>query len=139
MLMFPKPMREEKKKRRPLRPRRVGRLTVRGGGDLPLGKPVTVRDEALLREMRGWPCLICGKRATTAHHIIPRSYQRLDVPENLVPLCWDHHRLAEDGDPLVERAILEAKRDDLARIQPLAPLAWPYRLKEGDGPERLGR
>ena len=36
-------------------------------------------------------CLICGCPANDGHHFIFRSQVGENVPENIVPLCFDHH------------------------------------------------
>lgn len=42
-------------------------------------------------ERSGGRCLICGRPATEGHHFIFQSQSGDDVPENIVPLCFDHH------------------------------------------------
>lgn len=43
-------------------------------------------------------CLVCGKPPMAEpHHVIPRSLMGPDAPENLVMLCYEHHRAAHDG------------------------------------------
>ncbi len=43
-------------------------------------------------------CLMCGAPPMEEpHHIITRANLGPDTPENLVMLCYDHHRAAHDG------------------------------------------
>lgn len=44
------------------------------------------------------PCVICGMPANDLHHISPRQIggsKCKDYPENLAPLCRNHHNQAE--------------------------------------------
>lgn len=36
-------------------------------------------------------CVMCHAPATDVHHLIARNDGGLDLPENLVPLCHEHH------------------------------------------------
>lgn len=43
-------------------------------------------------------CIMCGNFANDCHHIEPRGFGSSsfkDYPENLAPLCREHHTLAE--------------------------------------------
>ena len=48
-----------------------------------------VKDKKVLKNVKREYCFLCGQTGTdiSAHHIIPRSFRRLDIEENLVPLC----------------------------------------------------
>lgn len=36
-------------------------------------------------------CAVCGKLATQLHHIKYKSQLGTDEPDNLIPLCFEHH------------------------------------------------
>lgn len=42
-------------------------------------------------EKTGHKCLLCGKYATTVHHIVRKEFGGLDLEINLMPLCKDCH------------------------------------------------
>lgn len=68
-------------------------------------KPKRIVDEALLDQVRALPCLACASRdphgarsaigedwvRSHAHHVISRGAGGGDVPENVMPLCVEHH------------------------------------------------
>jgi hypothetical protein len=70
-------------------------------------KPKRIVDEELLETVRQLPCLACasidpdGARAALhddgirshPHHLYSRGAGGNDVPENLMPLCFNHHRM----------------------------------------------
>lgn len=69
-------------------------------------KKVRIVDEKLMDAVRNLPCLGCasidpqGAREAIfeneirshPHHVITRAHGGCDVAENLMPLCWKHHR-----------------------------------------------
>ena len=81
--------------------------------------PARVRRDVHERD-RGC-CRLCGKAGPVEqHHIIYRSQARnLHTPENLIELCFPHHRLAHTR-PVLIRPALQAEVD-----KPwLTGLAW---------------
>lgn len=65
-------------------------------------------------------CLICGRPATEGHHFILQSQVGEDEPQNIVPLCFDHHT----GDYGIHAGVISRmdiyrnaleKRPDIAR------------------------
>jgi len=53
-------------------------------------------DKKLLEESREWPCLCCGKiDGYMAHHIQSVGSRGDDVRENLLSVCFGHHRIVE--------------------------------------------
>lgn len=44
-----------------------------------------LREHVLRRD--NWECWICGQRAVTADHVLPRSHGGEDTPENLRAIC----------------------------------------------------
>jgi 5-methylcytosine-specific restriction endonuclease McrA len=90
-----------------------------------------VLDESALNAARGRQvCYGCGKYTDVApHHLIRRSELRLDIPENLIPLCWACHRAAHDHPAfeasLVARCRSRAELETLARFhRSKRLLAW---------------
>ena len=69
--------------------------TVVGDGEVVIDpKPEKrIRDpEASRRKLLEDPhCRICGRAASDGHHIVLRSKSGDDVPENVLPLCHQHH------------------------------------------------
>ena len=62
------------------------------------------------------PCLLCGKRASEIHHIIPRSQitKGRDNIENLAALCHDCHYIIHNvKSPRTYRDILLKKQKEL--------------------------
>jgi hypothetical protein len=57
-----------------------------------LERPKRTRSRKV-RERDGCRCQVpgCSRRATHAHHVVPRSHGGGDEPENLVGLCAFHH------------------------------------------------
>lgn len=39
------------------------------------------------------PCMSCGRYGVDAHHVKPQGSGGDDVPENLMPLCREHHTM----------------------------------------------
>jgi len=67
-------------------------------------------------------CIVCGNYAVDCHHIEPRqqgSSSFKDYPENLAPLCREHHTEAEHNpkfnayvkEILLEKIINKVKKD----------------------------
>ena len=51
-------------------------------------------------------CKICGKKAVNLHHVIYRSHNGNDEPENLIPLCFNCHSGHHDrNNPTTEQLI----------------------------------
>lgn len=66
----------------------------------PIPKKKKVKCKANLKRAvdRDKRCLACGSnKDLSAHHICPRSLQGGDEMSNLITLCFDCHRIAEDG------------------------------------------
>ena len=89
-----------------------------------------LEDPELLALIRTLPCIACkpGSQVfnTEAHHVTTRGAGGHDVPENLIPLCSQHHHEwhLNTGKmirkyPSVEHWLLLADREDvLARLLP---------------------
>lgn len=61
-------------------------------------KKKRIVDKALLKELKGSPCKICGSTyGSAAHHIRTKKSGGDDIDENLIALCFMHHRLAHDN------------------------------------------
>lgn len=63
-----------------------------------------VKNPALLKAYRAKPCEICGSTtAVSGHHIITKGSNggHLDIEENLIALCFHHHRAIHDIDTVV--------------------------------------
>lgn len=60
--------------------------------------PKIKRNKELAKRYSNMPCFICGSRnQVSGHHIISfASRPDLDVPENILPLCFTHHREIHD-------------------------------------------
>jgi 5-methylcytosine-specific restriction endonuclease McrA len=60
-------------------------------------KPVTRTDAEVIERVRGRvrACMLCSvpawREPLQAHHIVPRSHQRLDCEENIAMLCRECH------------------------------------------------
>jgi hypothetical protein len=58
-------------------------------------------------------CVVCGNYAVDCHHIEPRGFSGSkfkDYPENLAPLCREHHTQAEHNpkfNAFVKKKLLE--------------------------------
>ena len=64
--------------------------------DNPILKTPRIINDMLLSKYHDKPCHICdSNKRVSAHHRIKRSKYRLDIPENLVPLCFDCHCAVE--------------------------------------------
>lgn len=55
-------------------------------------KPKRQVDQTVLKETRQKPCVVCGKHSDPAH-IKSRGAGGPDDPENLMPLCREHHTM----------------------------------------------
>lgn len=66
---------------------------------LPVPKPQPrVKSRKTIQAVRKKGCELCGGRAQgEPHHIRPRSLGGPDVRENLIQLCFECHRKAQDG------------------------------------------
>lgn len=56
-----------------------------------LAKPSRIENKKLLAEIRSLNCTACGKRGSEAHHVTTKGSGGGDVPNNLMPLCRQHH------------------------------------------------
>ena len=64
----------------------------------PRGQARTKDTAAIKRKLFSDPeCWACGRRASDGHHILWRSDQGDDVPENIAPLCHTDHMLLHHG------------------------------------------
>ena len=55
-----------------------------------------IEDPGLIATVQQLVCLACFKRPCHAHHVKTRGAGGHDVPENLMPLCAEHHRMIHD-------------------------------------------
>lgn len=55
-------------------------------------KPQRLQNPALLRQVSGGPCVVCRKPSDAAH-IRGRGAGGDDEPNNVMPLCREHHSL----------------------------------------------
>jgi len=55
-----------------------------------------VRDEAYLRFIASFPCVVCGKRAEAAH-TGPHGMRQKSSDLSAIPLCRKHHRTGPDS------------------------------------------
>ncbi len=67
--------------------------------EFPFPKAPRVQDPELLAVFRTFPCLACGRSPSDAHHITTKGAGGGDVPENLMPLCREHHTLWHQRGP----------------------------------------
>lgn len=68
-------------------------------------------------ERDGYRCL-CGARAVTADHIIPRSQGGGDDPVNLRAICGPCHEAKSKVEAAIGRRRASAKRRSQARLAP---------------------
>lgn len=57
-------------------------------------------------------CRLCGRPAQDAHHLIYRSHDGDDVPDNLIPLCRRCHDTVHDGDRIARLSLMLTLRDE---------------------------
>lgn len=55
-----------------------------------MAKKIRIQDKALLKSVKSERCVICGKDSDPCH-IKSRGSGGDDVPENLIPMCRNHH------------------------------------------------
>jgi 5-methylcytosine-specific restriction endonuclease McrA len=55
-------------------------------------------------------CEICGAPGADVHHIIFRSQQGTDEPENLITLCRPHHEMAHGTEAKWFREVLQYRK-----------------------------
>ena len=57
------------------------------------------RNKELAKKYSEMPCCICGSRKmVSGHHVISfKSRPDLDIDENIIPLCFKHHREIHDN------------------------------------------
>jgi 5-methylcytosine-specific restriction endonuclease McrA len=58
-----------------------------------------VRRHVLKRD--GYRCVLCGRPARDVHHVHEHALGGLDVPDNLISLCAEHHREQHRRMPVV--------------------------------------
>lgn len=52
-----------------------------------------IKTQAIVNQIRKRPCEICGtNKDIRAHHLRSKDKPTDDRPENLIPLCFEHHR-----------------------------------------------
>lgn len=54
-------------------------------------KKKRIVDKTLVEMVRSMRCAACGKRPSDPHHVTTRGAGGDDTPENLMPLCHQHH------------------------------------------------
>jgi 5-methylcytosine-specific restriction endonuclease McrA len=70
--------------------------------------PKAVREEVAERD--GYKCRMCGRtnNGFEMHHIVYRSQDRNNhAPDNLICLCYPHHRLAHSKPDLIRPVLQE--------------------------------
>ena len=83
-----------------------------------LHKPLRLFNEKLLDEYKKMACVVCSKRYFVAgHHHVKRSRQRLDIEENLSPLCFDCHNLIHWSQHHFIRKYGQEKYDELTSLK----------------------
>lgn len=57
-----------------------------------------IENESLIRFVKTLPCIACGitGEMVHAHHVKSKGSGGDDVAENLIPLCFEHHRMVHD-------------------------------------------
>ena len=67
-------------------------------------KPSRYRNEKYLDWIRSKPCFECGRIPSEPHHVSVDGSGWGTKPSDLytLPLCYEHHRLEEDG-PILNR------------------------------------
>lgn len=60
-----------------------------------LEKPKRVVNKKLIKDFQGRPCVVCGKPGN-AHHIKSKGSSGNDTKNNLICLCFTHHREVHD-------------------------------------------
>jgi len=92
---------------------------------LPTKKRIT--DPKAIKSVRKEYCELCGQKATgEPHHIRPRSLRGDDIPENLIQLCFEHHRFAHDGKISHHELIpIVAKRENIKIEEVYYLTGWP--------------
>ena len=51
-----------------------------------------IKDPKLMEIYRNKRCMVCGSNnGVSGHHLKSRGSWGPDVPENLIPLCFNHH------------------------------------------------
>lgn len=84
-------------------------------------------DSKIIKLIRKEYCELCGQKATgEPHHIRPRSLRGDDVPENLIQLCFNCHRLYHDGKISHHQLIpIVAKREEKEIKEIYNLTGWP--------------
>ncbi len=117
----PKPVKQEKQRKAW---RRKNPQPKAPSAALAFPKPLVLVDTTLLKKYEGAPCRLCGKRDTHAHHLVPRSFQRLDIQQNLIPLCTVCHDEVEKSGEEGEQKVAATKTPgELALLRALTPMA----------------
>lgn len=78
-------------------------------------------------------CEGCGSFKTEdPHHFVRKSHRVIDLPINLIPLCFDCHRSIHDGERKIEFAIMAGRpAADVAALKALSP-TWGGWIKFKD-------
>ena len=88
-----------------------------------LSKAVRIIDAKALRDAAKPYCEACGSSMgpISAHHIIHRSFQRLDIASNLVALCIPCHEKAHKDKAFAHELLMGKDVADLSKLRTLAP------------------
>ena len=88
----------------------------------PRRRPVSPASPAQRSKVRDLACLVCGGTPVHPAHVIDRSMGGDDHPDAVVPLCFLHHRLYDDGKLSLLEHLEPYYRDELAHAVRLVGL-----------------
>jgi hypothetical protein len=54
-------------------------------------KQPRIKNPELLKKLRKFGCFICNDPVAQVHHLQSRGAHGDDIPENCIPLCFQHH------------------------------------------------
>lgn len=79
--------------------------------DFAFPKKAKIKDKKAFEKINCKECLLCGQKSKdiSRHHVIPRSYRRLDHVMNLVPLC----EYGLDGKPGCHKLVESERFDEI--------------------------
>ena len=62
-------------------------------------------------------CAMCGSRNVHIHHIVYRSHCGMNIKENLIPLCKQHHDLVHTNEQYYVEYLLDLNRSKYGCIE----------------------